>query len=123
MNRTTLVATMMGCLALLSVAGCVADPSKQDVAGPYQSWDDVITRWIGGSREDLYLELGPPNLRPHELEGGRIEMVWDFAIDRMPGQADDYHLLPLNGGNANCQIHFIADQTGIVKEGHRVGCE
>lgn len=123
MNTARLVSIMLGCLAVLSAAGCATDKSKRDVAGPYQTWDDVIKRWIGGNTEDLYLELGPPNLHPHQLEDGRIEMVWDFAIDRMPGQADYYNLLPLYGGNLNCQIHFVANTKGIVEEGNRVGCE
>jgi hypothetical protein len=113
---------MLGCWLLLSF-GCAADPSKRDVSGPYRTWDDVITRWIGGNTTDLYLEFGPPNLHPHELEDGRTEMVWDFSVDRMPGQADDYNLLPLYGGGVNCQIHFIADAKGVVQEGRRVGCD
>lgn len=122
MKTAALIAIVLGCLAVLS-SGCVTDPSKRDVSGPYQTWDDVINRWIGGNTEDLYLEFGPPNLHPHELEDGGTEMVWDFAIDRMPGQADYYNLLPLYAGNLNCQVHFIADAKGIVREGNRVGCE
>ena len=47
------------------------------------------------------------------------EMAWDYVIDRMPGQADEYHLLPLTlyGGTINCQVHFLADAEGIVREG------
>lgn len=113
---------------LMSAAytGCVAeskDAAKRDVAGPYQSWDEVITRWVGGQVSDLYVELGPPNLHPHQREDGTIEMTWDFAIDRMPGQADAFNLLPLYAGNVNCQIHFFADLTGKVLKGERVGCE
>jgi hypothetical protein len=93
------------------------------VAGPYQTWDEVINRWVGGQVSDLYVELGPPNLHPHQREDGTIEMIWDFAIDRMPGQADAFDLLPLYGGNVNCQIHFFVDVTGKVLKGERVGCE
>ncbi|BCA54554.1 hypothetical protein W02_16940 [Nitrospira sp. KM1] len=120
---TRMAVTVMGCCLFVTMAGCAADTSKRDVAGPYQTWDDVIKRWIGGKTPDLYIELGPPNLHPHELEDGRTEMVWDFGIDRMPGQADYYDILPLYGGNLNCQLHFIADKEGIIQEGHRVGCE
>ena len=108
------------------VVGCATeskDAAKRDVAGPYQTWDDVITRWVGGQVTDLYVELGPPNLHPHQLEDGTIQMVWDFAIDRMPGQADAYELLPLYGSNVNCQLHFFADQTGKILRGERVGCQ
>jgi hypothetical protein len=122
MKTLRLVAVMMGCLTLLSVS-CAADKSKRDVSGPYQTWDDVINRWIGGDVKKLYLELGPPNLHPHELADGRTELVWDFAIDRMPGQADEYNLLPLYAGNVNCQLHFVADAKGVVQEGYRVGCD
>ncbi|BFU94067.1 MAG: protein of unknown function [Nitrospira sp.] len=115
-------AIMAGCLILLQI-GCATDKAKRDVSGPYQTWDDVVNRWIGGDRQKLYLELGPPNLHPHELPDGRTEMVWDFAIDRMPGQADEYNLLPLYGGNVNCQLRFIADDKGTILEGYRVGCE
>jgi hypothetical protein len=105
--------------------GCVAeskDAAKRDVAGPYQTWDDVIKRWIGGQVTDLYVELGPPNLHPHQLEDGTVVMVWDFGIDRMPGQADAYNLLPLYGGDVNCQLHFFADPKGTILRGERVGC-
>ena len=85
----------------------------------------MIERWIGGNTPDLYVELGPPNLHPGELEDGMTEMVWDYAIDRKPGQADYYDLLPLSphGGTIDCQVHFFADAEGLVKEGHLVGCQ
>jgi len=121
-NTLVLGVMMAGCLTLLQT-GCAADKAKRDVSGPYQTWDDVVNRWIGGDRQKLYLELGPPNLHPHELPDGRTEMVWDFAIDRMPGQADDYNLFPLYGSNVNCQLHFFADEKGTILDGYRVGCE
>lgn len=118
------VAMILGCLWMLT-GGCTPDRSTRTAAGPYQTWNDVIERWIGGKTTDLYLELGPPNLHPHEREDGMTEMVWDYAIHRMPGQADEYHLLPLSlyGGTINCQVHFFADTEGIVREGHLVGCD
>jgi hypothetical protein len=109
-----------------AITGCAAestDAAKRDVAGPYQTWDEVISRWIGGSTADLYVELGPPNLHPHELENGGTEMVWDFSTHRMPGQADVYGLLPRYGSKANCQIHFYADAKGIITKGEKVGCD
>jgi hypothetical protein len=115
-------AMILGCLWLLT-GGCTPDRSKRDVAGPYKTWNDVIERWIGGNTADLYVELGPPNLHSLELENGMTEMVWDYAIDRMPGQADYYDLLPLYGENMDCQVHFFADAEGVVREGHLVGCE
>jgi hypothetical protein len=117
--------TVGWCLWLV-IIGCVAeskDAAKRDVIGPYKTWDDVISRWIGGRTSDLYVELGPPNLHPHELDNRMTEMVWDFGIDRMPGQADVYDLLPLYGENVNCQIHFFADAKGIITKGEKVGCE
>jgi hypothetical protein len=75
------------CMMSAVYTGCVAeskDAAKRDVAGPYQTWDEVINRWVGGQVSDLYVELGPPNLHPHQREDGTIEMIWDFAIDRMP---------------------------------------
>jgi hypothetical protein len=108
-------------LLLISSSGCktASDPG---VAGIYETWDDVVTRWIGKHREDLYLELGPPNLHPKEAEDGTTEMVWDMTIDRMPGQADEYQTLPLYGGG-DCRLLFLADAAGIVTSGRRVGCE
>jgi len=114
-----------GCLCA-AVMGCVSeskDAAKRDVSGPYQTWDDVISRWIGGSAPDLYVELGPPNLHPHELENGVTEMVWDFSLRRTPGQADAYGLLPLYGQKVNCQLHFFADAKGIITKGEKVGCD
>ena len=96
--------------------------SDSGVTGIYQTWDDVITRWIGKHKEDLYLELGPPNLHPKEAEDGTTEMVWDMTIDRMPGQADEYNTLPLYGG-VDCRLIFFADKQGIVTSGHRNGCD
>ena len=87
----------------------------------YSTWDDVINRWIGKQKADLYLELGPPNLHPKEAEDGTIEMVWDMTIDRMPGQADEYNTLPLYGGG-DCRLFFFADKAGLVTNGRRMGC-
>jgi hypothetical protein len=109
------------CLALW-LGGCATGP-QPGVAGPYSTWDDVINRWIGKNKTDLYYELGPPNLHPKELEDGTTEMVWDMTIDRMPGQADEYHLLPLYGQNVNCRLMFLADPNGIITKGRRDGCD
>ena len=120
--------TSAGCLAWLLTAalvGCVTeskDAAKRDVAGPYQTWDAVINRWIGGQVTDLYVELGPPNLHPHQLEDGTVELAWDFGLDRMPGQADAYNVLPLYGGNVYCQLHFFSDPKGSILRGDRIGC-
>jgi hypothetical protein len=87
----------------------------------YESWDDVITRWIGKSKEALYYELGPPNLHALELTDRQTEMMWDMTIDRMPGQADEYGLLPLTRSQT-CRLLFVADQEGIIRWGKRIGC-
>ncbi|SPP66588.1 hypothetical protein [Nitrospira lenta] len=123
MTKSILTAALTGSLLCAAIAGCVADTSTRDVAGPYATWNDVIQRWIGGTQSALYLELGPPNLIPQTLADGNTEMVWDFSIDRMPGQADEYHLLPLYGGDVNCQLRFLADPNGIIQAGTRVGCD
>ena len=126
MRRRTVWGLCLLCAAALLVIGCATeskDAAKRDVAGPYQTWDDVITRWVGGQLTDLYVELGPPNLHPHQMEDGTIHLVWNFGIDRMPGQADAYNLLPLYGADVNCEIHFFADQQGKILRGDRVGCQ
>jgi hypothetical protein len=110
------------CLALLLVTGCASGP-QPGVTGNYQTWDDVINRWIGQQKSDLYYELGPPNLHPHESSDGMEEMRWDMTIDRMPGQADYYGTLPLYGANVNCQLVFFADSKGVILAGKRIGCE
>ena len=109
------------CSLLLILFGC-ASGNDPGVMGNYATWDDVIDRWIGKQTSDLYLELGPPNLHPHEVGEGMTEMVWDFGIDRMPGQADEYGLLPMYGAE-NCRLAFFADSKGIVRSGKRIGCE
>ncbi len=109
-------------LLLLSAVPACKTGSDPVVSGIYQTWDDVITRWIGKHKEDLYLELGPPNLHPKEAEDGTMEMVWDMTIDRMPGQADEYDTLPLYGG-VDCRLIFFADKAGIVTSGRRNGCD
>jgi hypothetical protein len=95
--------------------------SQPGVAGIYDSWDDVIARWIGKSKEALYYELGPPNLHALELPDRQTEMMWDMTIDRMPGQADEYGLLPLTRSQT-CRLLFVADQEGIIRWGKRIGC-
>jgi hypothetical protein len=123
LTRPASVVVLVLCAAI--IGGCATeskDAAKRDVVGPYQTWDDVIKRWVGGQVTDLYVELGPPNLHPHQLEDGTVEMAWDFGIDRMPGQADEYNLLPLYGSRVNCQLHFFADPKGSILRGERVGC-
>ena len=98
-----------------------APTSQPGVAGVYPSWDDVITRWIGQSKEALYYELGPPNLHAVQLTDQQTELVWDMTIDRMPGQADEYDLLPLTRSQT-CRLLFVADQEGLIRSGKRIGC-
>ncbi len=66
------------CCLCVVIIGCVTESkeaAKRDVTGPYKTWDEVISRWIGGRTSDLYVELGPPNLHPHELDNGMTEMA------------------------------------------------
>lgn len=109
-------------LLLFSEISACKTGSERGVSGIYQTWDDVVARWIGKHKDDLYLELGPPNLHPKEAEDGTSEMVWDMTIDRMPGQADEYNTLPLYGG-VDCRLIFFADKEGMVTSGRRNGCE
>ena len=118
--RQFLGAVLLG-FAVLPVA--CATSSQPGVTGPYHTWDEVITRWVGANKQDLYYELGPPNLHPKELPDGMTEMVWDMTIDRMPGQADEYNLLPLYNTSVNCQLVFLADADGMIKSGRRIGCD
>jgi outer membrane protein assembly factor BamE (lipoprotein component of BamABCDE complex) len=116
---------MMRLLALLlalGIAGCASE-MQPGVTGNYQTWDDVINRWIGKQKSDLYYELGPPNLHPKESKDGYLEMGWDFTIDRMPGQADYYGTLPMYGGNVSCQLIFFSDPNGLIVSGRRIGCD
>ncbi len=118
---TRIVSALLIVGVLAMVYGCAVsrDPG---VAGIYQTWDDVIDRWIGKQKTELYYELGPPNLHPKELDDGTIEMVWDMTIDRMPGQADDYRSLPLYSG-VNCQLVFVSNREGMITAGRRIGCD
>jgi hypothetical protein len=99
---------------------CASTPGP-GVAGIYASWDDVIARWIGQSKEALYYELGPPNLHAIQRTDKQTELVWGVTIDWMPGQADEYGLLPL-ACSQTCRLLFIADQDGIIESGQRIGC-
>jgi hypothetical protein len=107
-------------LMLCLLMACASTP-EPSVAGIYESWDDVITRWIGKSTEALYYELGPPNLHAMQRSDTQTEMVWDMTIDRMPGQADEYGLLPLTRSQT-CRLLFVAGQDGIIESGKRIGC-
>ena len=120
---TLRAAAVIGFLALL-IWGC-ASGLQPGVTGVYRTWDDVINRWIGAKKQDLYYELGAPNLHPKESPDGMTEMVWDMTIDRMPGQADYYHTLPLSfyGGITNCQLVFFANPDGVIVSGQRIGCD
>jgi outer membrane protein assembly factor BamE (lipoprotein component of BamABCDE complex) len=108
--------------ALTLFNGC-ASTMEPGVTGFYQTWDDVINRWVGKNKTDLYYELGPPNLHPHVSADGMQEMGWDFTIDRMPGQADEYNLLPMYGQGVSCRLIFYADKNDVIREGKRIGCD
>lgn len=108
--------------ALILPSGCT-NTMQPGVTGFYQTWDNVINRWIGKNKKDLYYELGPPNLHPHTSADGMEEMGWDFTIDRMPGQADEYNLLPMYGANVSCRLIFIADANDLIRSGRRIGCD
>lgn len=100
--------------------GCAAarDPV---LAGVYQTWDDVVDRWIGKHKTDLFLELGPPQFHK-EADNGVEELVWDMTLPAMPGQAELYNAMPFYGG-VDCRLVFVADATGIVRSGKREGCD
>jgi hypothetical protein len=68
-----------------------------------------------------YYELGPPNLHAIQRTDKQTELVWDMTIDRMPGQADEYGLLPLTCSQT-CRLLFVARQDGIIESGKRIGC-
>jgi hypothetical protein len=104
----------------LLISGCATDKGP-GLAGVYQTWDDVITRWIGRQKSDLYLELGPPQFHK-ESQDGMEELVWDMTLPSLPGQAELYDTLPLYGG-VDCRLFFFADTQGIIKSGQRVGCD
>ncbi len=103
------------------IGGCAADKGPV-LAGFYQTWDDVITRWIGQRKEDLYYELGPPQFHK-EAKDGIEELVWDMTLPSLPGQAELYGTLPLYGGIVDCRLFFFADAQGIIKAGRRGGCD
>jgi hypothetical protein len=105
---------------LLVSGGCATDKGPV-LAGVYQTWDDVITRWVGQQKTDLYYELGPPQFHK-EARDGMEELVWDMTLPSLPGQAEIYGTLPLYGG-IDCRLFFFADAKGIIKAGHRVGCD
>lgn len=117
-SRKWLVPVM--CVLLLHTWGCTAarDPV---LSGVYQTWDDVIDRWIGKHKTDLFLELGPPQFHK-EADDGMEELVWDMTLPSMPGQAEIYDTLPLYGG-VDCRLVFVADAKGIVQSGRREGCD
>lgn len=117
-DRVTLLSSLLGLMLL--TGACAADRGPV-LAGIYQTWDDVITRWIGRQKADLYLELGPPQFHK-EWQDGVEELVWDMSLPSLPGQAEIYGTLPLYGG-VDCRLFFFADGQGIIKTGRRVGCD
>jgi hypothetical protein len=121
MIRLVAATLVLGSLLVLS-NGC-ASKMEPGVTGFYQTWDEVINRWIGKNKKDLYYELGPPNLHPHVSADGMEEMGWDFTIDRMPGQADEYNLLPMYGQGVSCRLIFISDKNDVIRSGKREGCD
>lgn len=118
-RRGTLQLVASLSLVLLN-GGCATDRGP-GLAGIYQTWDDVVTRWIGQQKTDLYYELGPPQFHK-EAQDGMEELVWDMTLSSLPGQAEIYNTLPLYGG-LDCRLFFFADAEGLIKSGRRVGCE
>lgn len=115
---------MLHLLAVLFVMllsdGC-AKARGPGLAGIYETWDDVITRWIGQQKADLYYEIGPPQFHK-QAQDGTEELVWDMTLPSLPGQAEIYNTLPLYGG-VDCRLFFFADPAGHITSGRRVGCE
>ncbi len=114
------IATVVLLIVSLWSGGCATDPGP-GLAGVYQTWDDVISRWIGRQKTDLYYELGPPQFHK-EADDGTEELVWDMTLPSLPGQAEIYDTLPLYGG-LDCKLFFFADAQGVIKAGRRVGCD
>lgn len=96
-----------------------ASTAQRGVAGIYESCEDVLTRWIGQSTEALYYELGPPNLHMMQQSDTQTEMVWDMTIDRIPGQADEYGLLPLTFANLSIALRRRARRYHSIGQTHR----
>ena len=111
----------MICALALPMTACASGP-QPGLTGIYQTWDDVINRWIGAQKDDLYYELGPPTFHPKDLDNGYQELMWDMTIASVPGQAERYNTLPLYTSES-CRLVFIADSRGIIKSGHRIGCD
>ena len=107
-------------LVLLN-GGCATDQGPV-LAGVYQTWDEVITRWVGQQKTHLYYELGPPQFHK-EAEDGMEELVWDITLSSLPGQAELYDTLPLYGAVVDCRLFFFANTQGVIKAGRRVGCD
>lgn len=57
------------------------------LAEVYQTWDDVITPWIGQQNVDLYYELGLQRFHK-EARDGMEELLWDMTMPSLPGQAE-----------------------------------
>lgn len=112
---------LLACLTLCLVSGGCATNQGPVLAGVYQTWDDVITRWIGKEKTDLYYELGPPQFHK-EAQDGTEELVWDMTLPSLPGQAEIYDTLPLYGG-LDCRLFFFANAQGVITSGRRLGCE
>jgi hypothetical protein len=108
-------------MTLVWYAGCATDRGPV-LGGVYQTWDDVVTRWIGKPKKDLYYELGPPQFHK-ESDDGTEELVWDMTLPGLPGQAQLYGTLPLYGDGVDCKLLFFADPHGILKTGRREGCD
>lgn len=104
----------------LPSGGCAADHGPV-LAGIYQTWDEVIDRWIGKQKVDLYYELGPPQFHKEE-PNGMEELVWDMTLPSLPGLAEIYGTLPLYGSIMDCRLFFFVDASGVIKSGRRVGC-
>jgi len=105
---------------MLLIQGCATDKGPV-LGGVYQTWDDVISRWIGRQKTKHYYELGPPQFHK-ESDDGMEELVWDMTLPSMPGQAEIYNTLPLYGG-LDCRLYFFADARGVIKAGRRDGCD
>jgi hypothetical protein len=109
-------------LSLILLNGGCATGRGPVLTGVYQTWDDVIYRWIGQRKVDLYYELGPPQFHK-EAPDGTEELIWDMTLPSLPGLAEIYGTLPLYGSILDCRLFFFVTAQGVIKSGQRVGCD
>ncbi len=80
-GQRRLAVVVLSLVVSVLVEGCATE-SGPVRSGCYDTWDDVIDRWIGKQKSDLYYELGLPQFHKEAMDG-MAGVVWDLTLPNL----------------------------------------